>query len=136
MSNNQQSSFGGSISGNFSSSSYSYSSSSYSSKSGGRVEDRQAQSQQTYSDSTGNKWSSSTASDNTGTMIRDEHRDPSGETRSSTTRYGPDGRPALDDGGQGARGQIEDVTDRDQAARDREYEERIEDEYAKREGGA
>lgn len=31
---------------------------------------------------------------------------------------------------------IEDVTDSEQAARDREYEERIEEEYAKREGGA
>lgn len=35
-------------------------------------------------------------------------------------------------------GRIEDVTDRDveQERRDREYEERMEDEYAKREGGA
>jgi hypothetical protein len=31
---------------------------------------------------------------------------------------------------------IQDVTDEEQAKRDREYEERIEDEYAKREGGA
>jgi hypothetical protein len=38
-------------------------------------------------------------------------------------------------GGAGAQGRIEDVTD-EQAARDREYEERMEDEYAKREGGA
>lgn len=38
--------------------------------------------------------------------------------------------------GEGGRGRIEDVTDREQAERDREYEERIEEEYAKREGGA
>ena len=31
---------------------------------------------------------------------------------------------------------IEDVTDAEQAERDRQYEERMEDEYAKREGGA
>lgn len=34
------------------------------------------------------------------------------------------------------RGRIEDVTDKEQEARDREYEEKMEDEYAKREGGA
>jgi len=40
----------------------------------------------------------------------------------------------------GNQGRIEDVTDQErdegQEARDREYEERIEEEYAKREGGA
>jgi len=36
----------------------------------------------------------------------------------------------------GAQGRIEDVSDDAQAARDAEYEERMEDEYAKREGGA
>jgi hypothetical protein len=38
-------------------------------------------------------------------------------------------------GGAGGERRIEDVSD-EQTQRDREYEERIEDEYAKREGGA
>jgi hypothetical protein len=41
----------------------------------------------------------------------------------------------LESGGTGTQGRIEDVTD-DQAEKDKQYEERMEDEYAKREGGA
>lgn len=59
-------------------------------------------------------------------------------------RFDPDGRQILEDGrtlGPGARQEgianrrIEDVSD-DQKGRDRLYEERMEEEYAKREGGA
>ena len=38
--------------------------------------------------------------------------------------------------GGNAGGRIEDVTEKEQEERDREYEERMEEEYAKREGGA
>jgi hypothetical protein len=49
--------------------------------------------------------------------------------------YDAQGRELLSGAGAGGERRIEDVSD-DQKQRDREYEERIEDEYAKREGGA
>ncbi|EXJ69006.1 uncharacterized protein A1O5_07941 [Cladophialophora psammophila CBS 110553] len=86
-----------------------------------------------------------TSNDRDGTSIRRVVEQTGRPTLSEETYIPP--RPAgrgieLDgDGRQGGAsgGRIEDVTndeDQDQAARDREYEERIEDEYAKREGGA
>lgn len=53
-----------------------------------------------------------------------------------TRRYDDQGRDLLD--GPQSQGRIQDVSEGDaaQAARDREYEERMEEEYAKREGGA
>ena len=54
-----------------------------------------------------------------------------------TRHYDPQGRELLE-GGSGSNGsrRIEDVSDAKQAGRDAEYEERMEEEYAKREGGA
>lgn len=51
-------------------------------------------------------------------------------------RYDTQGRELLEGAnGAGAQCRIEDVSD-EQAERDRQYEERMEDEYAKRESGA
>lgn len=54
-----------------------------------------------------------------------------------TRHYDSQGRELLE-GGSGSNGgrRIEDVSDTKQAERDAEYEERMEEEYAKREGGA
>lgn len=61
-------------------------------------------------------------------------QEPGHLPREEHFQYDKDGR-RLEQGTEG-RGRIEDVTDKEQAERDRAYEERIEDEYAKREGGA
>ena len=57
-----------------------------------------------------------------------------------TRHYDPQGRELLEGGGgigsNGGSRRIEDVSDAKQAERDAEYEERMEEEYAKREGGA
>lgn len=88
--------------------------------------------------------SSSTQDGQTTGQSRSQHvvRDPSGTTVTSnsqshgepamreTRHYDTQGRELLN-GGAGDR-----ITDADQEEKDREYEERIEDEYAKREGGA
>jgi hypothetical protein len=58
----------------------------------------------------------------------------SGKQPYQETTYTPAGG-RLESSGAGAQGRIEDVTD-EQAEKDREYEERMKDEYAKREGGA
>lgn len=77
------------------------------------------------------------------------HSDPSGTTVTSTSQnlgqpavreerhYDPQGRELI--GGADstpANRRIEDVDEEEQRRRDLEYEERIEEEYAKREGGA
>jgi hypothetical protein len=93
-------------------------------------------------------YSSSSSTDPTGKTMRfteSTSTDPRGTTTHRTaeetgkqpyreTTYTPAGGH-LESGGAGTQGRIEDVTD-DQAERDKEYEERMEDEYAKREGGA
>jgi len=62
-----------------------------------------------------------------------EHGQPAVE---QTKHYDPQGRELLEGpGGVGSSRQIEDVSE-SQAQRDAEYEERMEEEYAKREGGA
>jgi hypothetical protein len=56
-----------------------------------------------------------------------------------TRHYDSQGRETIEGGGgSGSNGgrRIEDVSDSKQAERDAEYEERMEEEYAKREGGA
>lgn len=56
-----------------------------------------------------------------------------------TRYYDSQGRPVqgIEGNGSGSdRARIEDVTDEEQKENDRLYEERMEDEYAKREGGA
>ncbi|ETI27511.1 hypothetical protein G647_09702 [Cladophialophora carrionii CBS 160.54] len=75
-----------------------------------------------------------TSNDRDGTNIRRTTEETGKPTLQDETYIPPGGRQlgGREDGG--AR-RIQDVTD-EQAERDREYEERIEDEYAKREGGA
>jgi hypothetical protein len=66
------------------------------------------------------------------------YADSSGRQIAAPGGSGRQGQGRLQDGGR----QVEDVTDtnedddREQQACDKEYEERMEDEYAKREGGA
>ena len=61
-------------------------------------------------------------------------QEPGEAPREERLQYDASGKRVED---AGTRGRIEDVTDKDeQAERDREYEERIGEEYAKREGGA
>ncbi|KAI1474984.1 hypothetical protein K445DRAFT_306696 [Daldinia sp. EC12] len=71
------------------------------------------------------------ASQRTGEPLQHERRDydASGRLVSSSGR-------ALDENGVDSGRRIEDVSDEQQRENDRLYEERIEDEYAKREGGA
>ena len=53
-----------------------------------------------------------------------------------TKHYDPQGRELLEGGSSSGGRRIEDVSDAKQAERDAEYEERMDEEYAKREGGA
>ncbi|KUJ08340.1 uncharacterized protein LY89DRAFT_691192 [Mollisia scopiformis] len=110
-----------------------------------------------YSSSTSFSWSASSNSGQTGHAYQQTRSsNPSGTTIHTraqrlgepiiqeTRRFDAEGRQILEDGrtlGQRGNGwgnvdrRIEDVSD-DQKERDRAYEERMEDEYAKREGGA
>jgi hypothetical protein len=80
-----------------------------------------------------------TSNDRDGTNIRRTTEETGKPTLQDETYIPPGGRQlgggGRDDGGGGGAGRIQDVTD-EQKERDREYEERMEDEYAKREGGA
>lgn len=69
-----------------------------------------------------------------GGHITRESRETGQPTLSETRDVPVQGR-VTSDGADSNRG-IEDVTDKDQSARDQEYLDRMEDEYAKREGGA
>lgn len=69
-----------------------------------------------------------------GSMTR-ESRETGQPTLTQTKEIPVQGRVGDSTGGDASR-QIEDVTESEQAQRDQEYLERMEDEYAKREGGA
>ena len=96
----------------------------------------QSSSYSSVSDNSGTH-SRETYSDNSGTTVTETHK-PAGEAAQTTTQTFDSAGNRLE-GGQ-ERGRIEDVTDeeakRQQEENDRLYEERMEDEYAKREGGA
>jgi len=79
------------------------------------------------------RFTESTSTDPRGTTT---HRtaEETGKQPYQKTTYTPAGG-RLESGAAGSQGRIEDVTDA-QAEKDRQYEERMEDEYAKREGGA
>lgn len=111
-------------SSSFTSSSYSFSSSSSSSNvNGEQTSTGYRTMQQTNTDADGNRTVQS-ATQNLGQPVVQE-----------TRQYDAQGREMLTgSGGDGARGRIEDVSDSKDA--DAQYEERMEDEYAKREGGA
>jgi hypothetical protein len=98
-----------------------------------------------YSSVSYSSYSSSDPQGKTSRYTQSSSTDPQGTTTNRTveesgkqpyreTTYTPAGG-RLESSGAGAQGRIEDVTD-EQAEKDREYEERMEDEYAKREGGA
>ncbi|KAL9005365.1 MAG: hypothetical protein Q9188_001850 [Gyalolechia gomerana] len=89
-----------------------------------------SQSYSSSSDGTGNSYSEATVSDPSGTTIHRTSQEAGQPAVSETTRLPARGTAAVGGGADSGR-RIEDVTDAD-----REYEERMEDEYAKREGGA
>lgn len=82
------------------------------------------------SDGTGNSYTEATVSNPSGTTIHRTSQEAGQPAVSETTRL-PAGGTAAVQGGTDTERRIEDVTDAD-----RQYEERMEDEYAKREGGA
>ena len=92
---------------------------------------------------TGQAYQQTTSSNPSGTTVRLQAQNLGGRAIQETRRFDSEGRQILEDGrtlGQGAgsglsHGRIEDVSN-DQREKDRLYEERMEDEYAKREGGA
>jgi len=79
------------------------------------------------------RFTESTSTDPRGTTTHRTAEETGKQPYQETTYTPAEGR--LESGGASTQGRIEDVTD-DQAERDRQYEERMEDEYAKREGGA
>lgn len=74
-------------------------------------------------------------SDPSGTKVHRTSQEPGQAPREERYEVDANGRRIQESGNHGAR-RIEDVTDKEQEQRDREYEEKMEDEYAKREGGA
>jgi len=87
-----------------------------------------------YSDSSGRKYQESTTSNPSGTTTYRSVQEAGQPAVSETTRFSAGGSAAQQvEGLGGSNRRIEDVTDADA---DGQYEERMEDEYAKREGGA
>lgn len=87
-------------------------------------------------------YSQTTRSDPSGTKVYRTTQEPGQERKEERIQYDPRGNK-IDNGGIGeGRGRIEDVTDQEDARADvetekeREYIERMEEEYAKKEGGA
>ena len=92
----------------------------------------QSSSYSSYSDSSGNRYEQSTSSNPAGTTVHRSVQEAGQPAVRETERF-PAGRQV--DGHRNDQRRIEDVTEaEDQASK--EYVERIEDEYAKREGGA
>ena len=78
--------------------------------------------------------SETTYSDPSGTRVHRTNQEPGQYVQEERYRTDSSGRRVEDSSSGQAK--IEDVTDKEQDAKDREYEERMEDEYAKKEGGA
>ncbi|KIX02344.1 uncharacterized protein Z518_08285 [Rhinocladiella mackenziei CBS 650.93] len=79
-----------------------------------------------------------TSNDRDGTSVRRTHEE-TGKPTLQDEMYIPPGGRTIEGTGAAEKGRIEDVSDADaerHRERDREYEERMEEEYAKREGGA
>lgn len=89
-----------------------------------------SQSYSSAANCSGNSYSEATVSDPSGTTIHRTTQEAGQPAVSETTRHPASGAAAVEGGADSGR-RIEDVTDAD-----REYEEKMEDEYAKREGGA
>jgi len=91
----------------------------------------QSSTYQSSSDSAGNTYTQSTSSNPSGTTIHRTTQEAGQAPVSQTTRLPASGAATRQVEGLDNSKRIEDVSDADQA-----YEERMEDEYAKREGGA
>lgn len=98
----------------------------------------QSSSYSSYRDSSGRRYEESALSDPSGTTVHRTTQDAGQPAISKTTHRPADGAAAPQiQGVGGSNPRIEDVTDADvDADADSRYEERINDEYAKREGGA
>lgn len=84
-------------------------------------------------------YSEKTFSDPSGTRIHRTAQEPGEASREERIEYDSEGRRLQGGAEAGNARRIEDVTDkedREEKEREKEYEERIEEEYAKREGGA
>lgn len=78
-----------------------------------------------------------TQSDNSGTTVNTASQKYGEPVVQEQRQYDAQGREMIGSAnGTGSDRRIEDVDEEAQRERDRQYEERIEDEYAKREGGA
>lgn len=91
----------------------------------------QSSSYSSSSDSSGNTYTESTSSNPSGTTIHRTTQEAGQAPFSETTRVSAGGAAARQVENMDNSKRIEDVTDADQS-----YEENMEDEYAKREGGA
>lgn len=91
----------------------------------------QSSSYSSYTDSAGNSYTQQTSSNPTGTTTHRTTQQAGQPALTETTRTPAGGTAAQQVEGLNAQGRIEDVSDAD-----KRYEEAIEDEYAKREGGA
>lgn len=78
--------------------------------------------------------SETTYTDPSGTRVQRVTQEPGQQPREE--RYEVDSEGRRVEGGAQERGRIEDVTEEEQKRNDKAYEEKMEDEYAKREGGA
>ncbi|KAF2625493.1 hypothetical protein BU25DRAFT_412531 [Macroventuria anomochaeta] len=78
----------------------------------------------------------STFSDNSGTRVHQTSQEPGQAPREEHFEIDSAGRRIAEGTSGNSQGRITDVTDEQQKENDRLYEERIEEEYAKREGGA
>lgn len=78
-----------------------------------------------------------TQSDNSGTRVYQSTQEPGQAPREERYEIDNSGRRIAEGSTSGSnQGRIQDVTEEEQKENDRLYEERIEEEYAKREGGA
>lgn len=79
----------------------------------------------------------STYTDNSGTRVYQTSQEPGQAAREERYEIDNNGRRIADGSTSGSNaGRITDVSDEQQRENDRAYEERMEEEYAKREGGA
>lgn len=97
---------------------------------------------QTFSSSTSSingqttSYTQHTQSDASGTRVYQTSQEPGQAPREERFEIDSSGKRIAEGTSGNSQGRITDVTDEQQKENDRLYEERIEDEYAKREGGA
>lgn len=81
-------------------------------------------------------YTQSTQSDPSGTRVYQTSQEPGQVPREERFEIDSNGRRIAEGTSGNSQGRIQDVTDEQQKENDRLYEERMEEEYAKREGGA